>query len=194
MTTSSEYAPEPAGQAHQSVIAARPEHYLTGSSRASDRWPWVAVALVAAIAAVAVAVIVTVGNEHHYVGSPKAAQVAFHRSSPPKVIRRTVHRQSTTIVPVQPAPSSAPAVESPASGSCGGISLNSQTSCPFAQNVVAQYSQEAEQAGGAGSFNVNAYSPVTGRSYTDACNYSPSANVVSCSHGSDLIQFAYTAR
>jgi hypothetical protein len=88
-----------------------------------------------------------------------------------------------------------PANSSPTSGSCGdGIDVNSATSCPFAQNVVEQYTQQAEQADGPGSFDVSAYSPVTGKSYTDSCAYSPCTEMVSCSHGSDLIEFAYGSR
>jgi hypothetical protein len=100
---------------------------------------------------------------------------------------------STTIVREVPASSSAPSGWTSASGSCGGgISVNANTSCPFAQNVVDEYQQQADRAGAPSSFDVYAYSPVTGESYTDTCNYSSSSGAVSCSHGSDLIQFGYS--
>jgi hypothetical protein len=82
-----------------------------------------------------------------------------------------------------------------AAGSCGsGISVNAHTSCPFAQHVVDEYEQQARQAGSPGSFAVYSYSPVTNHNYTDACSYDSSSGIVSCSHGSDLIQFAYGSR
>jgi hypothetical protein len=59
---------------------------------------------------------------------------------------------------------------------------------------VAQYTRQAQQSGGPGSFTVNAYSPVTGRSYSDSCNYNGYSEIVSCSHGSDLVEFAYASR
>jgi hypothetical protein len=90
---------------------------------------------------------------------------------------------------------SQPSDSGSASGNCGGgISVNANTSCPFAQNVVDRYIQSAENAGSPGSFAVQAYSPVTGMSYTDSCGYGTSTDVVSCSHGSDLIEFTYGSR
>jgi hypothetical protein len=44
------------------------------------------------------------------------------------------------------------------------------------------------------STETDAYSPVTGRSYSDSCSYNGYSEVVSCSHGSDLIEFAYASR
>ena len=86
-----------------------------------------------------------------------------------------------------------PSAEStPAAGSCdGSISINAHTSCAFAQNVVDQYNQQAQQAGAPETFAVHAYSPVTNESYTDTCSYDSSSATVSCSHGGDLIQFNY---
>ena len=195
MTSSSEYTSGPAGQVQHIATTAPCEYSPPSASRASDRWPWVVVALVAAIAAVAVAFIVTLGKEQHSASLPAVAQVASQRSSSPKVITRTVAGPSTTILREEPVSSSAPAVPASASGSCGGgINVNSQTSCPFAQNVVEQYTQDAQQAGAPGPFNVYAYSPVTGKSYSDSCGYSSSTDSVSCSHGSDLIEFAYGSR
>jgi hypothetical protein len=192
MSTPSEYAPGPAGQVQQFATPAASGHYIPGAARPSDRWPWVAVALIAAIAAVAVAFLVFRGNQQNTSGVRTAAQVAADRSPAHKVITRTVAGPSTTVIREQPASSSAPSGWTSASGSCGGgVSVNANTSCPFAQNVVDQYEQQAQQAGTPSSFDVYAYSPVTGQNYTDTCSYSPSTGTVSCSHGSDLIQFAY---
>ncbi len=56
------------------------------------------------------------------------------------------------------------------SGSCGdGISVNSVTSCPFAHNVELGYYEQV----GSGSGSVEAYSPVTHRSYLMTCSGAP---------------------
>jgi hypothetical protein len=73
------------------------------------------------------------------------------------------------------------------------ISVNSSTSCQFADNVFYQYAQDVQQAGGPGSYYVYAFSPASSQTYTDACNYNPANQTVLCSHGSDLIQFPYWA-
>jgi len=73
------------------------------------------------------------------------------------------------------------------------ISVGASTSCSFADNVFAQYAQDVQQAGAPGSYSVDAYSPSTGQTYTDNCNYNPTNQIVLCSHGSDLVQFPYWA-
>jgi hypothetical protein len=189
MSTQSEYTSGPAGQRQH---VANPAYYTQNAGRGSDRWPWVAVALIAAIAAIAVAFIVFLGNKHQTASVRTVAQVAAHQSPAHKVITRTVAGPSTSVIREVPASSSQSSGWSSASGSCGsGISVNADTSCPFAQNVADQYEQQAQQAGAPGSFDVYAYSPATGQNYTDTCGYSPSDGTVSCSHGSDLIQFSY---
>jgi hypothetical protein len=76
-----------------------------------------------------------------------------------------------------PAPSA-----SPTEGSCGGeLSVNSHTSCPFAQNVENAYYAEV----GSGSGEVVAYSPVTERDYTMSCSGSPHE----CTGGDDAAVF-----
>jgi hypothetical protein len=175
MSTPSEYAPG---------------YYVQSPSRGSSHWPWVAVALIVAIGAVAVAFMLTIGKQQNSSGLRLAA--VAHRPPATKVITRTVPGTSTTVIREVPSSSAAPTAYGSAAGSCGaGIDVNGNTSCEFAQNVVDQYSQEAESAGGPGSFAVYAYSPVTGQNYTDTCTYSTWNGMVSCSHGSDLIQFAY---
>jgi hypothetical protein len=66
------------------------------------------------------------------------------------------------------APSSTPSPSSAGGGgssSCGdGLSVNSQTSCPFARVV-----RDAYEASGGGS-RVRASSPVTGETYTMSCS------------------------
>lgn len=65
----------------------------------------------------------------------------------------------------------------------GGISVNSHTSCPFAENVESAW----ESSGGASS--VTAYSPVTGLTYTLSCTASGTGYEV-CSSGGNYIEFA----
>jgi hypothetical protein len=69
------------------------------------------------------------------------------------------------------------------------ISVNSSTSCPFADIVFAQYANAVQQANAPLSTVVIASSPVTGATYSDSCQYNASTQIVLCSHGSDLIQF-----
>lgn len=99
----------------------------------------------------------------------------------------------------QQAPSAPPAAAPPSSSPSGltacdqNISVNSSTSCPFANNVFNQYAIAAQSAGALGSYPVYAYSPDSGQSYTENCNYNVANQIVLCSHGSDLVQFPYWA-
>jgi hypothetical protein len=78
-------------------------------------------------------------------------------------------------------PAPAPTV-SPTAGSCGGeLSVNSHTTCPFAQNVENAYYAEV----GSGPGEVVAYSPVTERDYTMSCSGSPHE----CTGGDDAAVF-----
>jgi hypothetical protein len=65
----------------------------------------------------------------------------------------------------------------------GGISVNSHTSCPFAQNVRSAW----ESSGGAST--VSAYSPVTGLTYTLSCTATGTGYEV-CSSGGNYVEFA----
>jgi hypothetical protein len=88
-------------------------------------------------------------------------------------------------------PAATPPPASPSlSPACGdpNISMNSATSCGFADAVFAQYAIDVQQ-GGASSYEVPATSPTTGGSYTDDCQLNATTQIVDCSHGSDLIQF-----
>lgn len=59
---------------------------------------------------------------------------------------------------------SAPAQSASSGSSCGGgLSVNSVTSCPFAQNVAEAY------RGSGGASSIDVYSPVTGTTYTMSC-------------------------
>jgi hypothetical protein len=79
------------------------------------------------------------------------------------------------------APAPAPAA-SPTGGSCGGeLSVNANTSCPFAENVEQAYYAEV----GSGPGEVVAYSPVTDRTYVMSCSGSPHE----CTGGDDAAVF-----
>ena len=99
---------------------------------------------------------------------------------------------NSTTAPSSPGTAAAPAPPtSPGlSPACGdpNISMNSATSCGFADAVFAQYAIDVQQ-GGASSYEVSATSSTTGGSYTDDCQLNATTQIVDCSHGSDLIQF-----
>jgi hypothetical protein len=115
-----------------------------------------------------------------------------------KAQRRTQAAQRKRTQPQSPSgtttsPPQTPSAPSGLTACDQNISVNSNTSCPFADNVFAQYAQDVQQAGAPGSDVVYAYSPATGQSYPETCNYNPANQIVLCSHGSDLIQFPYWA-
>lgn len=62
----------------------------------------------------------------------------------------------------------------------GGISVNSVTSCPFAENVESAW----DSSGDSGSGTVTAYSPVTNQTYTMYCTTSDTGYEV-CTGGSN---------
>lgn len=89
----------------------------------------------------------------------------------------------------QPAPesSSGPAPEgsgsSGNSGNCGGgLSVNQNTTCPFAANVESAYFDEV----GSGSGTVEAWSPAKGRTYVMYCT---SGEPHECTGGNDAAVF-----
>jgi hypothetical protein len=98
--------------------------------------------------------------------------------------------QTATTTVVQPAPSTTPSGSPQGLTSCDqNISVNSDTSCSFADNVFAQYASAVQASGGPLSTVVTATSQVTGATYSDSCQYNAATQIVLCSHGSDLIQF-----
>lgn len=89
-----------------------------------------------------------------------------------------VHVDGAAVAPSQgsgnveaaPAPAPDPTPDYGYAGSCGdGTSVNSVTSCPFARNVESAYYEHV----GSGSGSVEAWSPVTHRSYLMACSGAP---------------------
>ncbi len=73
----------------------------------------------------------------------------------------------------------------------GAIWVNSNTSCPFAQNVLEQYelANPKGAASGADSWVIDAWSPVTNENYTMTCLREGDA--VICRGGNDAAVFFY---
>jgi hypothetical protein len=95
----------------------------------------------------------------------------------------------TQIVPAPAAPA-APAGASQYCGSPadqGGISVNSVTSCPFAENVESAW----ESSGGASS--VTASSPATGLTYTMSCTASGTGYEVCTGGNNAYVEFPVTS-
>lgn len=79
-----------------------------------------------------------------------------------------------------PGPTPAPAV--PTTETCGGeLTVNSDTSCPFAEAVEKAYYEEVGSGGG----TVEAYSPVTEKLYSMSCSGSPHE----CVGGNDAVVY-----
>jgi len=68
----------------------------------------------------------------------------------------------------------------------GGISVNSVTSCPFAENVESAWNS----SGDSGSGTVTAYSPVTGQTYTMYCTPSGTGYEVCTGGNNAYVEFA----
>lgn len=128
-----------------------------------------------------------VSNVLSWVGGATAVKQAAQKSAQQK--------SSSTSKPSATQTSAAPPSSSPTGlTACDqNISVNSATSCSFADNVFAGYAQDVQGSGGPGSYVVYAYSPVTEQGYDDSCDYNPTNQIVLCSHGSDLVQFPYWA-
>ena len=121
-------------------------------------------------------------------GAAHAQQGAHRESSSTR--SATSAQQSTTTIVQQTASAATPAGSPQGLTSCDqNISVNSATTCPFANNVFAQYASAVQQSGGPISTDVTATSPATGATYVDNCQFNSSTQIVLCSHGSDLIQF-----
>jgi hypothetical protein len=68
----------------------------------------------------------------------------------------------------------------------GGISVNSVTSCPFAENVESAWNS----SGDSGSGTVTAYSPVTDQTYTMYCTLSDTGYEVCTGGNNAYVEFA----
>lgn len=157
-------------------------------------WPWVATAAIVSVAAVAIAIVVTSTSRAVTPAATTLPAASTAATAPkPKIVHQTttVIQDTKTVTQPSPAPATpAPATASgPSLAACDqNISVNTSTSCPFADNVFNQYAIAVQQ-GGAGSYQVYAYSPATGQTYTDDCQLNSQNQIVDCSHGSDLVEF-----
>jgi hypothetical protein len=128
------------------------------------------------------------------VKAPAVAPAVTHTVTAPAAAPKPTTPAPTTAAPVAPAPAKtvyvAPAAPAPAAPAApvtdvpagmtncgGGVYAGADTSCPFAQNVAADYT-------GGDPFSV--YSPVTGQSYTMTCT-GPGTyeDVVTCEGGNN---------
>lgn len=150
--------------------------------------------LVLGLAAVLAAALAAVTLSGHAGGSSKGAaeiaqarrETAFHVHREERLrgiegqLRRIRHGRPAVRVEVEGAavaPSQGSGAVAPApspsydyTGTCGnGISVNAVTSCPFARNVQRAYYEEV----GSGAGSVEAYSPVTHRTYLMTCGGAP---------------------
>jgi hypothetical protein len=119
----------------------------------------------------------------HTVTPTPAPSTPAATTAPPKVIVVTPAPAPThtTYVPA-PAPP-APVYQSSGNNCGGGVNAGPNTSCPFAENVAADYN-------GPGSDVETVYSPVTGDSYT--MYYTQEGSVVYATGGNDAsVQFDY---
>jgi len=125
---------------------------------------------------------------------PAASAPVTHASAPAKpapAVTKTVAPPAAAA----PAPVAVPAhyyVQAPATFSncggdaaSGGISVNSVTSCPFAENVESAW----DSSGDSGSGTVTAYSPVTGQTYTMYCTPSDTGYEVCTGGNNAYVEF-----
>lgn len=121
-----------------------------------------------------------------------AAQNNATESSPPTTTVTQTQTDTTTQAAAQPAPQTSdagggPAPSSSFTGCDQNISVTPDASCQFAENVFyeawAQYNDGDWSADGGSSVDFDAYSPVTGQTYSVSCvNTAGSAGNVICTN------------
>lgn len=154
-----------------------------------------AVAVTAAIAVAGCGGGTTTVKEFQAVPAPVTRASAPAKPAPAKpapAVTKTVAPPAAAA----PAPVAVPAhyyVPAPATFSncggdaaSGGISVNSVTSCPFAENVESAW----DSSGDSGSGTVTAYSPVTGQTYTMYCTPSDTGYEVCTGGNNAYVEFA----
>jgi len=116
-----------------------------------------------------------------------------HAAAPaPAAVKTGAVRPAPTVTQTVPAPAG-PAAPAGASQYCGspadqgGISVNSVTSCPFAENVESAW----ESSGDASS--VTAFSPATGLTYTMSCTASGTGYEVCTGGNGAYVEFPVTS-
>jgi hypothetical protein len=123
---------------------------------------------------------------------PSPAVTKTVTAKPDPAVTKTVapHAAAAPAPGVVPAPYyvPAPATFSDCGGDAasGGISVNSVTSCPFAENVESAW----DSSGDSGSGTVTAYSPVTGQTYTMYCTPSDTGYEVCTGGNNAYVEFA----
>jgi hypothetical protein len=110
-------------------------------------------------------------------------------TSAPAVLKTVAGEPAPTVARAAPAPAG-PAAASQYCGSPadqGGISVNSVTSCPFAENVESAW----ESSGDASS--ITAFSPATGLTYTMSCTASGTGYEVCTGGNNAYVEFPVSA-
>ena len=113
-------------------------------------------------------------------------------SPAPAAAKTAAGHRAQTVTQTAPAPA-APAAPAGAAQYCGspadqgGISVNSVTSCPFAENVESAW----ESSGDASS--VTAFSPATGLTYTMSCTASGTGYEVCTGGNNAYVEFPVTS-
>lgn len=118
----------------------------------------------------------SVSGTDNLVNWTQGATKHAHRQTAPSTGHSSPGGPSTSPTPAPSSPPSAtvPAPSTPASTDCGGgLFAGPDTSCPFAMNVQTAWINTPGE-----SNMVTAYSPVTGRSYTESCG--PSGTGIMC--------------
>jgi hypothetical protein len=116
-----------------------------------------------------------------HAATPAPAAVKTAAVTPAPTVTRTVQAPGAAGAPAGPSQYCG----SPADQ--GGISVNSATSCPFAENVESAW----ESSGDASS--VTAFSPATGQTYTMSCTASGTGYEVCTGGNNAYVEFPVTA-
>src|SRR3984957_4573307 len=121
-----------------------------------------------------------------HAATPAPAAVKTAAGTPAPTVTRPGQAPAAAAAPAAPAAPGGPSQYCGSPADQGGISVNSVTSCPFAENVESAW----ESSGDASS--VTAFSPATGLTYTMSCTASGTGYEV-CSGGNGAyVEFPVT--
>jgi hypothetical protein len=126
-----------------------------------------------------------------------------NKSGPPASVATSTEEQNTAAAATAVSPARTPRTPTPPPqvikpcGSEGqpdfGVSVNTDTSCPFAVAVLKAYVHAGWEPDAPKADTVTAYSPVTQKSYSMACA-ATSSNTIACTGGKDaLVSFQIAA-
>ena len=122
-----------------------------------------------------------------HAATPAPAAVKTAAVTPAPTVTRTVQAPAAAAAPAAPAAPGGPSQYCGSPADQGGISVNSVTSCPFAENVESAW----ESSGDASS--VTAFSPATGLTYTMSCTASGTGYEVCTGGNNAYVEFPVTS-